>query len=49
MVKKSALNNLMTLASNINYVSKILMGKHLYGASKYSTSVEWGPSSSLTF
>jgi hypothetical protein len=32
MVRRNALNNLMTLASSINFISKKLMGKHLYGA-----------------
>jgi hypothetical protein len=31
IMKKNVLRNLMTLASNINFVSKKLMGKYLYG------------------
>ena len=31
MVRRNALKKLMTLASKINFVSKILMGKHFYG------------------
>ena len=31
MVKKDALKNLITLSSNINFVSKRLIGKHLHG------------------
>ena len=32
MVRRIALNNLMTLASSIDFISKKLMAKHLYGA-----------------
>jgi hypothetical protein len=32
-MKKIILSNLMALASNINFVSKKLIGKHLYGES----------------
>ena len=39
----------MTLASNINFVSKKIDGKTLIWRKKYSTTTKWGPSSGLSF
>jgi hypothetical protein len=49
MVENISLNNLMALASSINFVPKNIDGKTLIWGKEYSSSSKWEPSSGLSF